>query len=500
MANTFPCPNPACTYEFDADQLPPAAMLTCPLCKTRFPYRAAKAAPAAQEPDDDNNPFATGPRDRGAGDEDRGGGRERDSAGRGGKPRPNRLVNPRHVPKSNKTQTTLLLVGVTAALAAVLAIVFVTMRRNPFKSDTDSPSSGVKEDLNMEVPALGKSWVEDPDTLRRLKGADIAAVARKKSDDSAWFVLYRKDYGKREPRPGEVRSEMAQTLNAIFAALQREPISGSVAGAEADAVRFDGELGGTQVVGEGYAFAHKGYGYVLLMWAPRESWDGARKELESLRGALKFANLRDNWRPEVQSVTPHFIDGGNYQLDDADGVWERAQIETEDKEGEEPKKKAGPRHKSYVLNEEQLKAKDPRATMAFRLTFPPGHRFAKTNWRPRPEALVLVLDDAGGDPLKAAADHVAENLRSFEGGDGVTIEFNPVTKSPSGTDVPKSEAAVGRYQTKNSVDKKAAKYYALAALKVGGKLVVAYAFCSDLDSEYLEPFLLHFVATLHERK
>jgi len=46
MANFFPCPNPACTYQFDADQLPAAAMVTCPICRTRFPYRAAAPAPA----------------------------------------------------------------------------------------------------------------------------------------------------------------------------------------------------------------------------------------------------------------------------------------------------------------------------------------------------------------------------------------------------------------------------------------------------------------------
>ena len=48
MANLFPCPNSACTYQFDADQLPAAAMVTCPICRTRFPYRAA--APAAWRP------------------------------------------------------------------------------------------------------------------------------------------------------------------------------------------------------------------------------------------------------------------------------------------------------------------------------------------------------------------------------------------------------------------------------------------------------------------
>src|SRR5947209_14717661 len=48
MATPFPCPNPACTYRFDPAQLPPAAMVTCLLCHTRFPYRAA--APAAAPP------------------------------------------------------------------------------------------------------------------------------------------------------------------------------------------------------------------------------------------------------------------------------------------------------------------------------------------------------------------------------------------------------------------------------------------------------------------
>lgn len=40
MSTFFSCPNPACSYQFDASQLPPAAIVTCPLCGMRFTYQA----------------------------------------------------------------------------------------------------------------------------------------------------------------------------------------------------------------------------------------------------------------------------------------------------------------------------------------------------------------------------------------------------------------------------------------------------------------------------
>ena len=50
MPTYFPCPNAQCSYQFDADILPPAAMVTCPLCRTRFPYRANRPVPTAAGP------------------------------------------------------------------------------------------------------------------------------------------------------------------------------------------------------------------------------------------------------------------------------------------------------------------------------------------------------------------------------------------------------------------------------------------------------------------
>src|SRR3990167_3433911 len=96
MPNFFPCPNPACTYQFDADQLPAAAMVTCPICRTRFPYRAVAPAPTAADESPSNpggdNPFGSAPPV------------ERST-------RTNRLVTLRNLPKSSKSKTALMALG-----------------------------------------------------------------------------------------------------------------------------------------------------------------------------------------------------------------------------------------------------------------------------------------------------------------------------------------------------------------------------------------------------
>src|SRR5262245_39475072 len=109
MPTLFPCPNPACTYQFDAEQLPAAAMVTCPICRTRFPYRAAAPAPAASNQYVDKRGDAPyGPPD----------GAETRST------RPNRLVTPRNLPKSSKSNTALMALG-AAVVVAVLAVCLI---------------------------------------------------------------------------------------------------------------------------------------------------------------------------------------------------------------------------------------------------------------------------------------------------------------------------------------------------------------------------------------
>ena len=98
MPNYFPCPNNQCNYQFDADILPPAAMVTCPLCRTRFPYRANRTAPPATAPAPASPPASEL------------------------RPPPLKLVNIREMPKDGGVLTTVLWVGGFCVVLALLVI------------------------------------------------------------------------------------------------------------------------------------------------------------------------------------------------------------------------------------------------------------------------------------------------------------------------------------------------------------------------------------------
>src|SRR5687768_12879712 len=133
MPTYFPCPNAQCTYQLDADILPPAALVTCPLCRTRFPYRPnrpvhAQTAPAAPPHD----PGTEGPR----------------------------VVQLRDVPRGRGILTTVLMVGgFVLVLTAVLAA--IVLRGQPTGSpDTDAAKTVAT--FNLAVEPFPAGWANDP--------------------------------------------------------------------------------------------------------------------------------------------------------------------------------------------------------------------------------------------------------------------------------------------------------------------------------------------------
>ena len=122
MPSYFPCPNTQCSYQFDAEILPPAAMVTCPLCRTKFPYRANRPEPAA------NGPPVAG----------------------------QRVVNIREMPQSNVMSTVLWVGGFCVVLA--LMVIGLTMRR---RTRVDSPSEATDAKFNIKVEPFPLPWDTD---------------------------------------------------------------------------------------------------------------------------------------------------------------------------------------------------------------------------------------------------------------------------------------------------------------------------------------------------
>ena len=407
--------------------------------------------------------------------------------GRSESPRINRLVTPRFVPKSNKTQSILMMVGLGVVVIVVLLVVIMAGKNNPFRSNRDSSETSTDDELNFVFRRFDKSWVDDKGTQSRMK---VSGFVRKRSDPDAWILVHAKDFGKTSPRPNEMRTAMNEMLRKGFRSLD-PPVTvpqAAFAGQPAAAIEFAGENEGKQIRGEGFAFDYRGIGYIILYWSQVESWDSVKSEIDEYVKSFQFAGPREKWQDSGGAIEKFFVDGGNYQLEDVDAVWERgAELPKDDGDKKAPQ----PKKNSYVF--EDIKDKDPKATMAFRLK-------EKSKSNPPPETIVVVLDQ-GNDPLEVVRAYWLKKLEEDDGAEGRLVKITlGKGKLPPGATIPKSEASVDVFELENSADRKGKRFYAIAAMNIGDKVIGAVSWCPDREADFIGPMMLNFVASLRERK
>lgn len=463
MPSYFPCPNPQCSYQFDADILPPAAMVTCPLCRTRFPYRASRPAPATTPAD--GTPASGTPAAGTA------------AAGP-------RLVQLRQAPKSAVLPTVLWVGGFSLVLG--LLVVGLIMRG---RGTTDNGSDAKDERFNVKVEPFPSAWEADAAAQKPVNGN---ILGRKRAGPDAWIAVAAQDFGKRMPRPAEMRELMEGRLRG-FSSLETEPIEGVTwAGHPALAVRFTGTLEEAQVRGEAYAFAFKGIGYAYFAWAGEANWESVRAEASGLREKVTPANYRGDWKEEQLNTEVHTVEGAAYQVEDVDGkVWVRAK--PEDQWTKEDKLK-------YPLDDP--KEEDPAATMAFLAQY--KIRGGGDNKRQPAEAKALVVElPGGGDPLEAAKNHVLERIKREFAATGAQVppglKLEPMNRSPGGVSLPSGGPAIGRFLFRDPFDPKSPVMYVISAASVGGKTVAVEAHCLDKDASYLDEWMVHLAGSLKAR-
>lgn len=454
MPTYFPCPNAQCSYQFDADILPRAAMVTCPLCRTRFPYRANRPVPAPAGPG---------------------------TAGPGDEPGPSgpRVIHLRDVPRGGGIVMTLLWVGGFVIVAsAVLAT--VTLRGQwQNRADPDTPAATTDEKFNLTVEPFPPGWSPDSNASR---GVDANILIRKRANPDGWVAVAARDWGDRQPRAAELDELMRGRLRA-FRTLETEPVEGRTwAGHPASSVRFTGTLEDVQVRGEAYAFSHKGIGYVFFAWAADADWERVRDELVELREKVKPAGLRDRWVEKQANV--QVFEGDGYQLEDSDGVWVRAQPA---EEGKQSKKT------DYVIDD--VKALDPAATMAFLARYQIRERGDGLRLSPEANALVVELD-AKGNPLEAATANVVERAKRDFAGDPPDFTLEAMPKSPSGIPLPTGGPAIGRFRLKNPRAVGDEDMWIISAIPVGGKIVAVEAHVAERYASYVEEWMVHLAGSL----
>jgi hypothetical protein len=473
MANYFPCPNPACTYQFDAEQLPSAAMVTCPICRTRFPYRAAQA-PQPAPIKTAVEPAPTYPDESGFGSQ------ERHPASA---PRPNRLVTLRNVPKSSRSNTALMALGGAVVVATILVCFVLAIKyyrpgsdKKPEEIHTYPEAEG-----NFKFRTFDKEVWREENTLKHAMKA-VGFVMRR-NDPDAWVVVHYHDFKTRNPRPEEMRNELFGMLKRSMQSPETKPLpKAQVGDSPAEAFEFQATLANKDLYGEALAFHNRGFGYVLMFFSTSADWEKAKKELDEYRNSFACADFRSKWTETESDSTPLFEKDMPYQLADPDKVWNKARIIEDDEL---------PKGREFVMTKEKLKEQDEKATMY--LKYSRDKDFFPT------EAMVLELDKTDGDPLETARKYMLAMLQKEEGADA-KVTFEPANKTISGNPLPKKTAAVGVFRFTTDQDRSKKRYYAMSAMPIGDKLVVAVAWCREIDSELYEGNMLNLVASLRERR
>jgi len=446
MPNTFPCPNAQCTYQFDADILPAAAMVTCPLCRTRFPYRANRPSPAAPEP-------VTDPRQIGQ-----------------------RLVHLRNVPRTSGILTTLLWVGgFTIVLAGVVAAVLL---RGGHSSDT---SPDVTSDrYNLRVEPFPPGWQDDRGVRRPV---DANILGRKRGNPDGWVAVAARDWGERQPRTRELSEFLQAPLRTSLGTPFFQPIDGEKwAGQPALAFQFAGNLDDTQIRGEAYAISYKGIGYTFYAWTADADWEGQREELVALRDRVHLGGSRGKWveqRSNVTVLTPD--EAAGYQVEDPDGVWLRGNPDAKDKA-------------EYTADE--VREFDPAATMALTARYQPREPGDAMRKHIDVFALVVELPKAG-EPLEVAQTHVIERIkREYADKAPPDLKLEPLAKSPAGVALPTGGPAIARYRFQDPLDRENREMWIVSAIAIGDKTVAVEARVREKYASYVEEWMVHLAGSL----
>lgn len=379
MSQSYPCPNPICTHEFDPAQFAGVAAVTCPKCGMMIQLQASPASPpvatrvtavppagvpmaravplaqpvnvtpsspAPQRPTTDVQP------------------------GPGGV-----IVRPRHLPKSNDWITFSLAIGGFLLIVA-LGLVGIMVWSNGFsgRGMFGGGSAYKNSDFNFSLQKR-PGWEED-NALKEKLG--VGMLALRHADPAAFMAVDTLDLKDRAPTNREMDAQARKLLGKYFKkTFEADPArEGELAGLKAKSFAFFGANEDIAARGEVYFFAEQGIAYWIYTWAAEADAKSLDQEFAELRGGFAILGKREKWE-QVQSrqfvLTGAKVKG--YQLVDTTGRWE---------------KEAG----------SELDAYDPKADLALKAD-DPNSKIKSMG----ANVVVMVLDPAD-DPVAAAKAHV----------------------------------------------------------------------------------------------
>ena len=441
MATTLKCPNPSCPYLFDPSTVPAGVVLACPRCTMRFvlgpgvagarPGRHRRAP--AQEP---GTPF---------------GDMTPMAARRDGEHGP-------RLPARSSLLQTLVLVGV-AVFGLVAAGIAVWYRLSPKPEETAPEPETQFLEMNFALVEPDKPWKQDGEMLGQLGSPFIRVYGR--DNPEAFIALGARDFIDRAPRPGELREPLVLALGRLMTAgtLKEQPVPDGTEwlGRPAGGFTFRGQLkNGSVVEGEAYHAAHQGIGYWFLAWTGENQIYAEQKSVfAQVRSKCRLLGLRDGWSPR-RTPTVRFTNNVlGYSILDGEGIW------------------------TEVTDEKEVKAEDPAADKFLTARI----KQTGSDFLHEASLVILVLDAMEGDPLEEARKYVEERENRDVENRGKTV-FEAHTEDTN-FDAPNPVEGNAPYvllKGRNTVSQRSA-LWAVSAIRVGKKLVVASATCSFTPAE-----------------
>lgn len=453
MPNYFPCPNAQCTYQFDADILPAAAMVTCPMCRTKFPYRANR--PMSEQPQaPPPTPAPTGPR----------------------------VVQLRNGPQRGGILSTILWAGgFSIVLIALLFAVYMWNNHKPYVSKQ------LLEDRWNFALDMPSGWEED--TKARVD-MNVNIFVKRKVGADQWIAMFAKDYGERSARPGEVRDELLARFKVTrddpdnpkaFRNMNQVELDGTKWMKQpAIAYEFTADYNDTPIRGECHAVQYQGMVYACYIFAVDKDWDACKGELVAFRDRIRLGTFRDGWKEKKSNTQIHVVEGAPYQVEDADSVWKRASEEGDPKKGD------------YVLNPKDI---DMRASMAFMARFKLRTMTDSRQHAAEAKALVIELPKTA-DPLDAAKADVIERLKKDYAGEAPELKFEPMAKSPAGIALPSDGPAIARLLMRDPTDRENVTMWIISAINIGDKTIACQISVLEKNASYVEEWMVHLAASL----
>lgn len=478
MSQLLKCPNPSCSFIFDAAGLPPGAVLICPRCTMRFtlgplpPTSAAGRTATSGEvasPGNDTSPLATA-----------------------GIPSPTpyassalptetpwTAVEPsvdRPIHASNRLKSAAVALIVVAALGLAGYAVWYNMHL-PVEHSPAAKAVHYR-DLNISFASPGEPWTT-ADDLRAQIGAPVLA-AFQYSDQTATVLLAARNYDKREPRNDELQETLLKLLRRIVdlnSLTRMPPDEQEWMGLQLGGFRFRAQSRDEQTIlsGQAYYASHKGVAYWFVGWTSESAYEQMKPEFARVRSHCQLLNLREQWRPTLPPAAPYKNTQIGYAFYDPSGVWKEE------------------------TDEEVVKARDPQAdkSLTLKLYAQGQHRdLAK-------EGFLLVYVLPGGEEPLQVARHYVEKSRQEElqrANADLKVEFQERTEPPEG-ELPASGLESGvsvlrlRSTVKNALQQN--RLHVLAAIKVrDGRVVALHGWCDWNDRFAVEPHLIQVVSTL----